>query len=59
MVILSPDECAPWLDPELTNPDQLRPVVDQYPTDEMTAYSVSLIVGSDRNDSPKLILPSE
>ena len=58
-VILSPDEYAPWLDPELTDPEQLGPMLDQYPADEMTAYPVSSLVGSVRNDSPELIVPSE
>ena len=58
-VILSPAEFAPWLDPELTDPEQLWPMLDQYPADEMTAYPVSMLVGSVRNDSPELIVPSE
>ena len=58
-VILSPDEFAPWLDPESSDPEQLWPMLDQYPADEMTAYSVSTLVGSVRNDSPELIVPIE
>ena len=38
---------------------QLWPMLDQYPADEMTAYPVSSLVGSVRNDSPELIAPSE
>jgi putative SOS response-associated peptidase YedK len=55
-VILSPDEFAPWLDPELTEPDHLWPMIDQYPANEMTAQPVSPLVGSVRNDSPELIV---
>ena len=58
-VILSPAEFAQWLDPELTDPEQLWPMLDQYPADEMTAYPVSMLVGSVRNDSPELIVRSE
>ncbi len=58
-VILSPAEFAPWLDAELTDPEQLWPMLDQYPAEEMTAYPVSTLVGSVRNDSPELIVPSE
>ena len=58
-VILSPAEFAPWLDPALTAPEQLLPMLDQYPADEMTAYPVSTLVNSVRNDSPELIIPSE
>ena len=58
-VILSPDEFAPWLDPELNDPAALFPMLDQYPAKEMTAHPVSPLVGSVRNDSPELIVPSE
>ncbi len=58
-VILSPEEYAPWLDPELTDPEQLLPMLDQYPADELTAYPVSPMVGSVRNDSPELIVLCE
>ena len=58
-VILSRDEYAPWLNPELSEPEQLLPMLDQYPANEMTAYPVSSLVGSVRNDSPELIVPSE
>ncbi len=58
-VILSPDEYAPWLDPELIDPAQLLPMLDQFSGEEMIAYRVSPLVGSVRNDSPELIVPSE
>lgn len=58
-VILSPDEFAPWLDPELNEPEQLGPMLDQYPADEMTAYPVSTLVNSVKNDSQELIVPSK
>ncbi len=58
-VILSPDEFAPWLDSRLTDPDQLFPMLDQYPGEMMSEHAVSPLVGSVRNDSPELIVPSE
>lgn len=58
-VILSPEEYGPWIDPELTEPEQLLPMLDQYPGEEMTEHAVSSLVGSVRNDSPELILPRE
>ena len=58
-VILSRDEFAPWLYTELSEPEQLLLMLDQYPPDEMTAYPVSTLVGSVRNDSQELIVPSE
>ena len=58
-VILSPDEFAPWLDPEISDPAALLPLLVQYPADEMTAYPVSTRVNSVKNDTPELIVPSE
>ena len=58
-VILSPDEFAPWLDPELSEPAALLPLLDQYPPDEMLVFPVSTRVNSVKNDSPELILPIE
>jgi putative SOS response-associated peptidase YedK len=58
-VILFPDEYAPWIDPELTEPEQLLPMLDQYPGEEMTEHHVSTMVGSVCNDSPELIVPSD
>jgi len=58
-VILSPAEFAPWLDSKLTEPEQLLPMLDQYPDNEMTEFAVSSLVGSVRNDSPELIHPCE
>jgi putative SOS response-associated peptidase YedK len=56
-VILSPDEFAPWLAPEISDPVDLLPLLDQYPPDEMSAFPVSTLVNSVRNDSPELIVP--
>ncbi len=47
-VILSPEEYGAWIDPELTEPEQLLPMLDQYPGDEMAEHSVSTLVGSER-----------
>ncbi len=35
------------------------PMLDQYPADEMTAYPVSTLVNSVRNNLPDLIAHSE
>ena len=55
-VILSPDEYAVWLDPELTEPEPLLPLLDQYPSEEMSAHPVTTLVNSFRNDSRDLIV---
>jgi putative SOS response-associated peptidase YedK len=58
-VILTPEEFAPWLDPELTEPAAVLPMLDEYPPEAMTACPVSTRVNSIQNDSPELIVPSE
>ncbi len=45
-----------WLDP-MARPEHLIGLLEPYPADEMTAYAVSLLVNSPRNDSPELIAP--
>jgi putative SOS response-associated peptidase YedK len=56
-VMLSRDEERDWLRPDLTEPAELLPMLDSYPTDEMEAYPVSSLVGSVRNNGPDLIAP--
>ncbi len=58
-VILSPEEFNLWLDAELSEPEQLQPMLNQYPDNEISAFAVSSLVGSVRNDSPELVLPRE
>lgn len=54
-VILTPDELAPWLDPELTDPERLRPILDPY-NGAMVEHTVSLAVGNSWNDVPDMIV---
>ena len=54
-VILSPEEYGPWIDPELTEPEQLLPLLDQYPGELMQEWPVSSAVGAVKNDSAELI----
>ena len=51
------DEDA-WLDPT-ARPEFLQGLLAPYPADAMTAYAVSRLVNSARNDSPDLILPAD
>ncbi|MCM2272899.1 MAG: SOS response-associated peptidase [candidate division Zixibacteria bacterium] len=55
-VILSRDTEAQWLDPEITDPELLTPLLVPY-NGEMKAYEVSTSVNSPSNDSPSLIEP--
>ncbi|WP_266079534.1 SOS response-associated peptidase [Haladaptatus caseinilyticus] len=51
-VILAPDEESRWLHGD---EDELRPLLDPFPGDEMRAYPVSKRVNSPKNDSPDLV----
>lgn len=53
-VILSPDDYDRWLDPGITDPDEVQDLLKPYPG-EMHAYPVSSAVNSPRNNSPELL----
>lgn len=55
-VILSKDIEDQWLDPEITKPELLTPLLVPF-KGEMKAYEVSKSVNSPSNDSPSLIEP--
>jgi len=56
-VILPPDVYEQWLDPAERSPDQLQGLLQPYPAELMTAYPVSKMVNSPKNDTPALIEP--
>lgn len=51
-VILHKKDEAAWLDPSITEPEFLQPLLVPYEADEMEMYRVSPIVNSWRNDTP-------
>jgi putative SOS response-associated peptidase YedK len=55
--ILHPDDYSLWLDPEVQQPDLLRPLLRPYPAQEMEAHPVSRLVNSPGNDTPQCIEP--
>jgi putative SOS response-associated peptidase YedK len=55
-VILPDDEYDRWLDPK-TDPGNLGDLLKPYPAGEMTAFPVSTLVNSPRNDSSACIDP--
>lgn len=57
-VILPPDAYQQWLDPAERSPDQLQSLLQPYPAELMTAYPISKMVNSPKNDSPTLIEPA-
>jgi putative SOS response-associated peptidase YedK len=57
-VILAPDDYDRWLDPALQTPEQLQPLLRQFPSGAMVAYPVSTHVNSPRNEDPRCIAPA-
>lgn len=56
-VILRREAEAQWLDGAVDDPQKLLPLLMPYPDNEMTAYEVSQLVNSPRNDVPACIEP--
>lgn len=56
-VILEPKDIDLWLEPNVTDPEQLKPLFKPYPSELMEMYPVSDLVNSPRNDTPDLINP--
>ena len=54
-VILAPADYDLWLDPEFQDKEKLQSLLRPYPADEMTAYPVSTLVNSPRNENPMCI----
>jgi putative SOS response-associated peptidase YedK len=57
-VILPKDAHDLWLDPEFEGKEKLLSLLRPYPADEMTAYPISTLVNSPRNDVPACIVAS-
>lgn len=56
-VILPRQTVDHWLDPSVNDPDELRPMLAQFPGDEMRAWPVGKAVGNVRNQGPQLMEP--
>jgi putative SOS response-associated peptidase YedK len=56
-VILPEDEYDRWLDPKCDDPSKVGELLKPYPAEEMTAFPVSTLVNSPRNDSSACIDP--
>ena len=57
-VILSREQAALWLDPAVRDPGVLLALLQPYPADQMTAYPISMLVNSTRNQGPEILLPA-
>jgi len=56
-VILKPEKYDQWLDPELSNPFDLRNILENWTLDELAATPVSKQVNSAKNNDPSNIKP--
>ncbi len=55
--ILRPEDELRWLDPSITDPNELLRLLVPLPADVMEAYQVAPLVNSFKNEAPELILP--
>lgn len=56
-VILDPKDYDLWLDSEVQTPEPLQSLLSPYPAAAMTAYPVSKLVNSPKNNSRECIIP--
>ena len=56
-VILPKEAQAVWLDQSIQDAEQLTPLLNPYPTEEMEAYEVSTAVNSSRNEDHECVVP--
>ncbi len=56
-VILSPAHYEQWLNPAVTDPQQLQPLMQPYDADQMTHYAVSQRVNKPGQDDPDCRAP--
>lgn len=54
-VILAPTDYDVWLDPAVEEVERLQPLLRPFPAGEMTAYPVSTVVNSPRNETEECV----
>jgi putative SOS response-associated peptidase YedK len=57
-VMLTPEQFDPWLDPEVTSPEQLAPLLRAPPAAAMSAVALNPRVNSIRHDDPACLVPA-
>jgi putative SOS response-associated peptidase YedK len=57
-VVLPEENFAQWLDPKNENVPELEALLRPYAPSEMTAFPISTLVNSPRNERPECILPA-
>jgi len=58
-VMLTDATFAAWLDPAVSDPTHLTPLLHAQPTDAVTKFAVSTYVSSVRNEGPACLAPAE
>ena len=58
-VMLMPEQFEPWLDPRVTQPEDLAPLLRTPPADAMIALAVSGHVSNVRHQGPECIAPAD
>ncbi|MDG5767513.1 SOS response-associated peptidase [Balneolales bacterium ANBcel1] len=56
-VLLRKENYDIWLDPAISEPEALEPLMQPYPVDEMSAFRVSTRANNTANNGPELIQP--
>jgi putative SOS response-associated peptidase YedK len=56
-VILQKEDEETWLNPDISEPAQLQPLLQSYPADKMETWPVGEAARNPRNDFPELIKP--
>jgi putative SOS response-associated peptidase YedK len=56
-VILQKEDEETWLNPDITEPEHLLPLLQPYPADQMEEWQVGDAARNPRNDSPEVIKP--
>jgi putative SOS response-associated peptidase YedK len=58
-VIMRQEDEKTWLDPDITEPKELFPLLTQYPAKDMEEWEVGSEARNPRNDYPELIEPQK
>jgi putative SOS response-associated peptidase YedK len=56
-VVVGPEAYAAWLDPAVTDPAAVKPLLVPCPPEWLEVYPVSSRVNSPKNDVPELVEP--
>ena len=56
-VILGSEDEETWLNPDITEPEQLQLLLEPYPAEKMEEWQVGDAARNSRNDYPELIQP--